>query len=58
MRAVGSVFVSWFLAFKDLRLTKHSWFNTGHMTSHTHEILAAELEKFLNDESDCGWKSW
>ena len=29
---------------------ERSWFNTGHMTSHTHKVLAAELEKWLNEQ--------
>ncbi|KAK5114795.1 hypothetical protein LTR85_010108 [Meristemomyces frigidus] len=31
-------------------LSEFFWFNTGHMTSHTHKILATEVEKFLNEQ--------
>lgn len=30
-----------------LPLDEYFWYNNGHMTTHTHEILAAELQKFL-----------
>ncbi|KAK4561754.1 hypothetical protein LTR86_004433 [Recurvomyces mirabilis] len=32
-------------------LEKYFWFNTGHLTSHTHEILAGKVEKFLMGQS-------
>ncbi|TKA29779.1 hypothetical protein B0A50_03143 [Salinomyces thailandicus] len=31
-------------------LEEFFWFNTGHMTSHTHEILAREVAKFLDQQ--------
>lgn len=33
-----------------LPLPEYFWFNTGHMTSHVHEILAGEVEKFLKGQ--------
>ncbi|KAK3676188.1 hypothetical protein LTR78_003938 [Recurvomyces mirabilis] len=32
-------------------LEKYFWFNTGHLTSHTHEILAGEVGRFLVGQS-------
>lgn len=34
-----------------LPLDEYFWFNTGHMTSHTHKILAKEVGKFLEGQS-------
>ncbi|KAJ5655183.1 hypothetical protein N7507_007133 [Penicillium longicatenatum] len=31
------------------RLEEYFWYNTGHMTSHTHRLLASELEKWLEN---------
>lgn len=33
-----------------LPLDKYFWFNTGHLTSHVHEILAGEVAKFLENQ--------
>lgn len=30
-------------------LDEYFWYNTGHMTSHTHRLLASELEKWLEN---------
>ena len=32
-------------------LEQYFWYNTGHLTSHTHEVLAGEVEKFLEQQS-------
>ncbi|KAG4031724.1 hypothetical protein MFRU_008g00860 [Monilinia fructicola] len=32
-------------------IPEYFWYNTGHITYHTHEILAKEVRKFLNSQS-------
>ncbi|KAI0014953.1 hypothetical protein F4780DRAFT_132062, partial [Xylariomycetidae sp. FL0641] len=34
-----------------LSLDQYFWFNSAHMTSHTHELLATDMEKFLQEQS-------
>lgn len=33
-----------------LPLPEYFWFNTGHMTSHVHQILAGEVERYLRSQ--------
>ncbi|KAF2149251.1 carbohydrate esterase family 16 protein [Myriangium duriaei CBS 260.36] len=37
-----------------LPLSEYFWFNTGHLTSRVHEILAGEVERFLDGRSRWG----
>lgn len=41
-----------------LPLDEYFWFNNGHLTSHTHEILAGAVGTFLDSQSTNGQHGW
>ncbi|GAW13091.1 hypothetical protein ANO14919_024690 [Xylariales sp. No.14919] len=36
-----------------LPLDDYFWYNSGHMSSHTHQIMAPDIAKFLREQSKC-----
>jgi len=32
-------------------VSEYFWFNTGHLTSHVHEVMAPDVERFLREMS-------
>ncbi|KAI1270424.1 carbohydrate esterase family 16 protein [Xylariaceae sp. FL1019] len=45
-------------AYNCLPLDKYFWYNSGHMTSHTHKIMTSDLMRFLKKQSTTatGWE--